>query len=81
MQRLELALQPSGLTIPALADRPTRDAALLVVLFALGVQRPEQLEAALALARLPCAIAEALAERPANFGNYPINLPRFAYTE
>ena len=81
VQRLELALQPSGLTIPALADRPTRDAALLVVLFALGVQRPEQLEAALALARLPCAIAEALAERPANFGNYPINLPRFAYTE
>ncbi len=33
------------------------------------------------LARLPSGIAEALAERPTNFGNYPINLPRFAYTE
>ncbi|MEI9937565.1 MAG: hypothetical protein WDO69_10130 [Pseudomonadota bacterium] len=81
VQRLELALEPSGLAIPALAERPSRDAALLLLLFAVGFQRREQLEAAIALARLPSAVAEALAERPTNFANYPINLPRFAYTE
>jgi hypothetical protein len=81
VQRLELALAPTGLAVPALAERPSRDAALLMVLFAVGFQRNEQLEAVIALARLPSAIAEALAESPTNFGNYPINLPRFAYTE
>lgn len=81
VQRLELALAPTGFSVPALAERPSRDAALLMVLFALGFQQREQLETVIALARLPSAIAEAFAERPANFGNYPINLPRFAYTE
>ena len=81
VQRLEQALAPTGVPVPALAERPSRDAALLMVLFAIGFQRRESLEAAIALARLPSAVAEALAERPTNFGNYPINLPRFAYTE
>jgi len=81
VQRLELALEPTGLAVPALAERPSRDAALLMVLFAVGFKRRERLEAAIMLARLPSGIAEALAERPTNFGNYPINLPRFAYTE
>lgn len=52
-----------------------------MVLFTVGFKRRERLEAAIMLARLPSGIAEALAERPTNFGNYPINLPRFAYTE
>lgn len=81
VERLQLALEPTGLLVPALSARPTRDAALLMVLFAVGFQRREQIEAVIALARLPSAIAEAFAERPTNFGNYPINLPRFAYTE
>jgi hypothetical protein len=81
VERLLAALEPTGLSVPALSERPSRDAALLMVLFAVGFKRRERLEAALMLARLPSAIAEALAERPTNFGNYPINLPRFAYTE
>lgn len=81
VQRLEQALEPTGLAVPGLAERPSRNAALLMVLFAVGFKRRERLEAAIMLARLPSGIAEALAERPTNFGNYPINLPRFAYTE
>jgi hypothetical protein len=81
VQRLESALAPTGLPVPALAERPSRDAALVMVLFALGFRQRERLESAIALARLPSALAEAQAERPTNFGNYPINLPRFAYTE
>ena len=81
VERLKRALEPTGLEVPALAERPSRDAALLMVLFALGFKRRERVEAAIMLARLPSGIAEALAERPTNFGNYPINLPRFAYTE
>jgi len=52
-----------------------------MVLFTAGFKRRERLEAAIMLARLPSGIAEALGERPTNFANYPINLPRFAYTE
>ena len=81
VQRLEQALTPTGLAVPALGERPSRAAALVIVLFALGFKRRERLEAVIALARLPSAVAEALAERPTNFGNYPINLPRFTYTE
>jgi len=81
VQRLTAALEPTGLSIPALAEGPSRDAALLMVLFAVGFTVRERLEAAIMLARLPSGIAEALAERPTNFGNYPINLPRFTYTE
>lgn len=81
VERLSAALEPTGLPVPGLAERPSRDAALLMVLFAVGFKRRERLEAAILLARLPSGIAEALAERPTNFGNYPINLPRFSYTE
>jgi hypothetical protein len=79
VERLRRALVDSGLSVPALAQCPTRDAALLSVLFACGLRRPEQLQAALVLSRLPCALAEAFAERATNFANYPINLPAFVY--
>ncbi|HET7538541.1 MAG TPA: hypothetical protein VFK05_01670 [Polyangiaceae bacterium] len=81
VERLERALERTGFSLPVLSERPSRDAALLMLLFTLGIKRPERLQAAIMLARVPSAIAEALAERPTNFGNYPINLPRFAYTE
>jgi len=81
LSRLERALEAAGLAVPGLAQRPSRDAALLMVLFTAGFKRRERLEAAIMLARLPSGIAEALGERPTNFANYPINLPRFAYTE
>jgi hypothetical protein len=81
VQRLKAALSASGLDVPGLVQAPTRDAALVMLLFACGLSRPEQLTAALTWARLPSAIAEALAERPTNFANYPTNLPRFVYSE
>lgn len=81
VQRLQQALATTGVSVPALAEGPSRDAALVMTLFALGFKRRERMEAAIMLARIPCAIAEALSERPTNFANYPINLPRFTYTE
>ena len=81
VERLRLALGPSGLSVPALEQHPTRDAALLSVLFACGLRRTEQLQAVVVLARLPCALAEGFAERATNFVKYPINLPAFAYEE
>jgi hypothetical protein len=81
VQRLNEALEGIELVVPALAQCPTRDAALLSVLFACGLKRPEQLQAAVVLARLPSALAEGFAERATNFGNYPINLPAFVYEE
>jgi hypothetical protein len=81
VERLRRALADTGLVVRALEQNPTRDAALLSVLFACGLRRPEQLEAVIVLARLPSALAEGFAERATNFANYPINLPAFAYQE
>lgn len=81
VERLRRALAGTGLGVPALQQSPTRDAALLSVLFACGLVRAEQLQAAVVLARLPCAVAEGFAETTANFAEYPANLPAFAYQE
>jgi hypothetical protein len=81
VERLRRALAGTGLVVQALEQSPTRDAALVSVLFACGLRRPEQLQAAIVLARLPSALAEGFAERATNFANYPINLPAFAYQE
>jgi hypothetical protein len=81
VERLRLALCRTGLSVPVLQQSPTRDAALLSVLFACGLRRTEQLQAVVVLARLPCALAEGFAERATNFASYPINLPPFAYEE
>jgi hypothetical protein len=78
--RLHAALPPE-LLVPGLADSPTRDAAMLCVLHAVGLRQPEQVEAALTLARLPSTLAEAFAERAANFGSYPATLPVYRYEE
>lgn len=81
VERFERALASTGLAVPGIGLKPARDAAIVMVLHACGFRRRERLEAAITLARLPSALAEALAERPTNFGNYPINLPRYAYSE
>jgi hypothetical protein len=81
VHRLCLALEPTGLEVPELALGPTRDAAVLLVLTACGLRRREQLEGALVAARLPCAFAEAIAEKVVDFAHYPINLPRYRYEE
>jgi hypothetical protein len=80
-RRLVRALSASGFQLRALEEEPTRDAALLCVLFACGLERREQLEAAIVSARLPSAVAEAMSEEVVNFTQYPINLPRYRYEE
>ena len=81
LECLKVALLPTGLDVPGLAARPTRHAALLILLRACGLKRKDQLELLLVLARLPAAMSEAFAERATNFGNYPINLPAFSYED
>jgi hypothetical protein len=81
VDRLRTLLSKRGLTLPLLELRPTRTAALLMLLHVAGLRRRERIEVAIVLSRMPSVMAEALAERPTNFGNYPMNLPRFAYEE
>ena len=52
-----------------------------MLLHAAGLRGRQRIEVAVVLSRMPIVIAEALAERPTNFGNYPMNLPRFSYEE
>jgi len=79
--RLSRALQAREFAHPVLAQRPTRFAALVSVLFACGLEQPAQIEAVILLARLPSTLAEGLAEKPTNFAGYPINLPAYVYEE
>lgn len=79
VDRLRAALAARGVDVPGLDQSPTRAAAPLLVLHALGLGRPEQLEAAIVSARFPAAVAEALSTKVVDFQNYPINLPRYAY--
>ncbi|MGC4089921.1 MAG: hypothetical protein QM756_18945 [Polyangiaceae bacterium] len=78
--RLRWALPPE-FSAPGLTDSPTRDAAVLCTLHAAGLRHPQQLEAALTMARLPSTLAEAFAETAANFARYPANLPLYRYEE
>lgn len=55
-------------------------AALLAGLHYCGLS-PEQIQACLIVARLPVAIAEALAVRPGSFRDYPMRLPELVYEE
>jgi hypothetical protein len=81
VQRLRTLLQPTGVDVSWFVWMPTRDAALLGVLHACGLRRRELLEALLVVARLPAVVAEAFAERPANFENYPTDLPAYRYED
>jgi hypothetical protein len=79
--RLAELLVPTGVELPWLTSGPTREAALLGVLFGCGLRRRALMEAALVLARLPAVIAEAFAEKATNFANYPIDLPAYRYED
>jgi len=79
--RLREALGPSGLPVPALDRDVARSPALVAALVACGLVRPEQVEAAWVVSRLPLAFAEAMADKPGNLREYPWHLPRFRYEE
>jgi hypothetical protein len=82
VERLRRALGGT-IDVPALALDPSRRAALLAVLHACGVDTPARIECALVWARLPVAMAEALAATwgPAGAMQYPVPLPLTVYDE
>jgi hypothetical protein len=81
VERLRCALEKRGVAIDALARPLTRMGALLATLHFAGLTRPDQLEAALVLASLPTAVAEARMHGVASFRDYPMQLPPFEYED
>lgn len=79
-QRLRAALG-AALDVPALAQPLSREAALIAVLFACGLRRPEQLEAVWTLSGLAASFAEGIATPAKSFRDYPMNLPAFRYED
>jgi hypothetical protein len=80
-ERLRGAIAQTGLVVPELGQTPALDAALLIVLHRCGLKERSQLETAIVTARLPCALAEAMQVKVADFNAYPTNLPRYHYSE
>ncbi len=81
LDSLRALLQGDGISISALDHPLRRDAALIAVLYHLGLRTTEQIEAATVIAGLPGALAEALSVTPGKLGDYPVNLPEFEYEE
>jgi hypothetical protein len=79
--RLSAIVSASGLAVPHLEQQPTRNAALLMVLYHCGLKERAQLEIAIVSARLPCAMAEAMQVKVAAFDQYPTNLPLYRYED
>jgi hypothetical protein len=67
--------------IPALAWDVSRAAAVVATLYACGLKSAEQMECALVVAKLPVAMAEALATPSASYRQYPVLVPPIEYTE
>jgi hypothetical protein len=81
VERLRAALRHAGLTIPGTEGEVGRTQALLATLSFAGLGRAELQEAAIVLARLPCAIAEAFATPAHSYRDYPVQLPDVRYVE
>ena len=77
--RLRACLAAQGVTMRELDLGVTRAAALLAVLYRVGLHTSEHLLAAITCARLPIAAAEALSVPTTSFREYPMRLPDFAY--
>jgi hypothetical protein len=80
VDRLRRALHGT-VDVPALSRDLGRTAALLATLHACGLKSPETVECALVMARLPVAMAEALATPSGSHRQYPVQLPRIEYTQ
>jgi len=78
--RLRSALE-GKVEVPALAHDVSRPAALLAALHACGLRTAKQIECALVVAKLPVAVAEALATPARSFRKYPTLLPPVAYVD
>jgi hypothetical protein len=78
--RLRSALE-GKIDVPALAFDVSRSAGLLAAFHACGVKTGKQMECALVVAKLPVAVAEALATPARSFRKYPTLLPPIAYVD
>ena len=79
--RLREVLREVGFPVQALEHDLGRVPAIVATMIACGLAQPSHVEAAWVMARLPVAFAEAMAEKPGNFREYPVNLPAFHYVE
>jgi hypothetical protein len=81
--RLVAALAATGLEDNVLrrvlSAQPTRDAALVALLWTCGLRSPGTVAAARVIARLACAVAEGFASACGKLSEYPIGLPPFQY--
>jgi hypothetical protein len=80
VDRLRRALRGT-VTVPALLHDIGRAPALIATLLACGLKSAEVIECALVLAKLPVAMAEALATPAGSHRQYPVQLPVIAYTQ
>jgi hypothetical protein len=80
VERLRHALRHANLSVPGTDGKVTRLGALLATLRFAGLEATEQQEAAMVLARLPCALAEAFATPPLSIMTCA-QLPDVRYTE
>jgi hypothetical protein len=79
--RLRAALVARKVLVPSLHQPFTRESALVATLWFAGLTLPRQLEAAIVLASLPTAVAEAQMHEVASFREYPMQLPSFEYED
>lgn len=68
-----------AVSVPAFSFDPSREIALIAVLRACGLRSAFSAVSALTVARLPSALAEASATKPADFRSYPMDSPKFVY--
>jgi hypothetical protein len=80
VERLRRALRGT-IDIPVLQLDVGRSPALLATFHACGLKTAEVIECALVLAKLPIAMAEALATPAGSYRQYPLQLPTIAYAE
>jgi citrate synthase len=80
VERLRRALGGT-IDVPALRLDLARAPALVATLHACGLNTAEAIECALVLAKLPIAMAEALATPAGSYRQYPLQLPTIAYAE
>lgn len=78
VERLRSVL-PRELELPRGFDRLRLDAALICVLHACGLKKPEQQLAVLMMAGLASTFAEAMTTPPLSFRQYAMNTPPFHY--
>jgi hypothetical protein len=75
------ALLNGVVDVPLLGRQPSRELAILAVLWECELRTEWELVHAMTLARLPSAVAESAERRPLDFMSYPTTTPPIDYTE